>query len=315
MSTFRNIEDRRKEVLKFIRPGNIVVVFDTETTGLDPKAEKIIQFSAAKVLVNKDLSFKLIDSVDIYINPEKPLPVEYDKKGKVKFSIAELTGITDEQLKDKPNENICFPVICKFMEDADVWVAHNIAFDIEMLRETSNRTRFYLEERPMFDTLLMARDLIPEGEVSKHKLCVLTEYLFPEENISFHNAYNDVEATVKIFNYFLKQYYSTPEKKEQKRTVRLISASYYDSPYAYDRRIRLSLSDGNYGDIYYDMSKQPRYWKHKKTSKAERLFDSIDMADIERQFMNKYGYRFGCNTMDEAADSFAEWSNKQKRNA
>jgi len=313
MSTFRNVKERRNEVLKYIKSGAIVVIFDTETTGLNPKTDKIIQFSATKVKVNDDLSFTTIDSLNIYINPGRPLPIEYNSKGKVKFSIAELTGITDEQLKDKPDEVACFPKICEFMESADVWVAQNAKFDISMLRGTADRVRYCMEERPVLDILVMARDLIPKEDVPNYKLCSLAEYLFPEENISFHNAYNDVDATVKVLSRFVKQYYTMNLDESPKRTVRLERAGYFDSPYTYDRRIRLKLSEGDFGDIYYDITKQPRCWTHKKTAKAKRLFESIDMADIERQFMNKYGYKFGHNTIDEVADSWIEWHKEKKK--
>ena len=52
---WRNINFRKEEIFKFLKPGDVITVFDTETTGLGSSA-KIIQFSAVKYRIEKDLS-------------------------------------------------------------------------------------------------------------------------------------------------------------------------------------------------------------------------------------------------------------------
>ena len=119
---WRNINFRKEEIFKFLKPGDVITVFDTETTGLGSSA-KIIQFSAVKYRIEKDLSLTEIGIIDLYINPEMNLPEK----------ITELTGITDEMLKDMPTEKEIGPKLLEFIEDSDVLAAYNIKFDLRMI--------------------------------------------------------------------------------------------------------------------------------------------------------------------------------------
>ena len=64
-----------------------LVIFDLESTGLDLVNDRIIQISYVKVSPNGDEERK-----NIFVNPGKPIPHE----------VQELTGITDDDVKDAP---------------------------------------------------------------------------------------------------------------------------------------------------------------------------------------------------------------------
>lgn len=303
-NTWRNVKERQEEIKTLVTPGCKVALFDTETTGTNPKKDRIIQFSGAIYKVTENYEFELMDCLNQYINPGRLLPIEYYANGKVKFSIAELTGITDEQLADKPSEKQAFPKIAKFMAGADVWAAYNAPFDINFLRETSLRTGIFLDERPILDVLVMARDIIPKDETENYKLGTITKYLFPDDNTAFHNAFNDVEATTKIFKFFISEYNNMVIEEGDKIPVHMERAGIFFNPYNWrQRRIRFTLSEGEEGDIFYDCWN--KVWGHKATPSAKKLFAKIDLRDLESQFVQKYG--FGKKTFDEIVDSWVEY--------
>ena len=87
-----------ENLLKIFENETEICMFDTETTGLNAMEDVIIQISAIKCRLP---DMEEIGRIDYYINPEKPLPAK----------ITEITGITDDFLKDKPTEKEIFPEI------------------------------------------------------------------------------------------------------------------------------------------------------------------------------------------------------------
>ena len=76
------------------------VCLDLETTGLDPKTDKIIEIGAVKVR-----NGEIVDSFQSFVNPGRMLPAK----------IIELTGIHDEDLKDAPSIEEVLPLFLEFV--------------------------------------------------------------------------------------------------------------------------------------------------------------------------------------------------------
>ncbi|MGA1856511.1 3'-5' exonuclease [Azospirillum sp. 11R-A] len=98
-------------------PKKIGVVIDLETTGLDPINDEIIEIGMiAFEFSSEGAVFSIIDTVESFRDPKRPLTSE----------VSEITGITDEMIKNKklPRKRIS-EIILK----ADVIIAHNAAFD------------------------------------------------------------------------------------------------------------------------------------------------------------------------------------------
>jgi DNA polymerase-3 subunit alpha (Gram-positive type) len=116
----------------------------------------------------------IVDSIDLFINPGRAIP----KK------ITEMTRITDEMVKDAPNEKDVIAKIRNFIKDA-ILVSHNAEFDIGFLNEALLRSGAEKIDNPVIDTLALSRYLFPEARY--HNLGALCR------NLEI-TSYNDDEA-------------------------------------------------------------------------------------------------------------------------
>ena len=183
-----------ENLLKIFAEENEICVFDTETTGLKPLGgDTIIQISALKLKLD---DFSEIDRLDMYINPGRPLPPK----------ITEITGITDEFLSTHPLERDAFARIFEFFGTEPVIAAHNTRFDKSFIEQLYERNgKVFLPKREC-DTLEMARDLIPKGEIENHKLGTLAHLYGIDEGLTFHNSMDDVIATSRLLRIFKSEY-------------------------------------------------------------------------------------------------------------
>lgn len=156
-----------------------MIVFDLETTGLKPSTEEITEIAA--VLVRDG---QIIDSFQTYVNPHKPIPPE----------ITELTGISDETVRDAPDLADAVPRFLEFAGERPL-IAHNAGFDMSFLNAATKRLGI---ERAFtsIDTLEMSRILLPH--LNKHKLNVLAKELAvgPFEH---HRASEDATVLARIW--------------------------------------------------------------------------------------------------------------------
>ena len=154
-------------------------VFDLETTGFNPKMEKITEIAVCKVK-----NGEIIDEFTTFVNPEKTIPK----------NVQELTHITDDMVKDAPVLKDVLPKFLEFVKDSTL-VAHNATFDIGFIKYFADE--YGLEFKPsVIDTLTISRELYTS--VENHKLGTLAEFL----GITLegaHRAINDTRATAKVF--------------------------------------------------------------------------------------------------------------------
>ena len=154
-------------------------VFDIETTGLDASSCKITEIGAVNV---KD--GKILEEFNMLINPEMPIPKE----------ITEITGISDETVKDAPTIAEVLPQFFEFAKDR-ILVAHNANFDTGFIRKAAEDLGIDFSNTYL-DTLSMSKYLVPE--LGKHKLDTLAKY-FKLGDFNHHRASDDAAMLAQIF--------------------------------------------------------------------------------------------------------------------
>lgn len=165
------------------------VVFDLETTGLDPKdGNSIIEIGAVRVKNNK-----IIDRFDELINPGVKLSTE----------IINITNITDDMLVDKPSEEEIVKKFISWVGD-DILVAHNAKFDLSFLKMAYFKYSLGAFNFYVIDTLGLSRYLEPQERY--HNLTVLMErYHINWDENKHHRADYDSEGTSLILYEMLKR--------------------------------------------------------------------------------------------------------------
>ena len=163
------------------------IVFDLETTGLNPASEEITEIAAVRVVEGE-----IRGSFQTYVNPHKPIPAE----------ITELTGISDETVADAPDLDKAVPEFLAWAGEGQYpLVAHNAGFDMGFLRTACQRLGIE-REFTSIDTLEMSRLMLPH--MHKFKLNILAKELQvgPFEH---HRASEDAAVLGRIYVKLLKR--------------------------------------------------------------------------------------------------------------
>jgi DNA polymerase-3 subunit alpha (Gram-positive type) len=159
------------------------VVFDLETTGLNIKRDRIIEVGAVKVS-----SGLVIDRFLTFVNPGMKIPQR----------VTELTGITDDMVKDAPGIGQVLDEFNQFASGC-VLVAHNATFDFGFMRQKAARIGKDFEYT-VLDTLAMARLMYPD--MPSHRLNSLAKKMgIPQ--FRHHRAESDAETASEIFRKML----------------------------------------------------------------------------------------------------------------
>ncbi len=160
------------------------IIFDTETTGLDNRADRIIEIGGIELFNH----FPTGKTIHLYINPG-------DRK--VHPDAMAVHGITDESLKDKPPFADVADEILAFFEGAK-WIAHNATFDMGFVNaEFARLGRPPILPDMVIDTLAMARRKHPMGPNSLDALC--RRYGIDNSHRTRHGALLDSELLAEVY--------------------------------------------------------------------------------------------------------------------
>ncbi|WP_458413866.1 PolC-type DNA polymerase III [Schinkia sp. CFF1] len=161
------------------------IVFDVETTGLSAVYDTIIELAAVKIR-----NGEIIDRFEAFANPHHPLSA----------TTIELTGITDDMVKDAPDIEIVIKQFKDWVGD-DILVAHNASFDMGFYNMGLKKIGDKKAANPVIDTLELGRYLYPE--LKNHRLNTLCKR-FDIELTQHHRAIYDAEATGYLLIKMLK---------------------------------------------------------------------------------------------------------------
>ena len=161
------------------------IVFDTETTGMDPfSGDRIVEIGAVE-LYNHLPTGK---TLQLYINPEREVPQE----------AIDVHGITNEFLKDKPIFSQVYSEFVDFVGEDSVLVAHNAEFDMRFVNwELEQVGHPAIPPKRVVDSLKIAREKFPGSPANLDALC--RRFNIDNTERTFHGALLDSELLAEVY--------------------------------------------------------------------------------------------------------------------
>lgn len=156
------------------------IVFDLETTGLSQQNDRITEIGAVRVK-----NGEVVEEFNTFVNPGMPISAK----------ITELTGITNDMVKDAPAEDEGLRLFYEFCGDCRVLIAHNAPFDTGFVKKAAERSDLPYPFTSI-DTVPIARALYPN--LKNHKLDTVAKALqLPPFN--HHRACDDARVLAQIY--------------------------------------------------------------------------------------------------------------------
>lgn len=172
-----------KKLLRLFEDGAIFTAFDTETTGLYPAKDRVIEIGAVRF--SKD---GVQEQYSQLINPEKPMP----------YMAMKVNGITDSMLCNQPLFPAVYPKFADFLKSS-ILIAHNTRFDVSFINselEKANLPELKAPHVPAYDTVRLAQKCYPH--LGKFNLQYLASVLIIPV-YSAHRALDDARVCMEIF--------------------------------------------------------------------------------------------------------------------
>jgi DNA polymerase-3 subunit epsilon len=159
------------------------IIFDTETTGLDPVRDRLVEIGCVEVINHIPTG----RSFHTYLNPGCAVSPDAFR----------VHGLSDEFLAGQPAFASVADEFLAFVGEASV-VAHNASFDLAFINAELGRTgRPPLGEERVVDTLMMARRKHPAGPNSLDALC--TRYGIDLSQRTLHGALLDATLLAEVY--------------------------------------------------------------------------------------------------------------------
>ncbi len=160
------------------------IIFDTETTGLDPKTgDRMVEIGCIEMVGRVETG----RTFHAYFNPERDMPPEAER----------VHGLSAAFLATKPRFAESVDELLTFLGDAPL-VAHNAGFDFGFLNNELERIgRVAISMDRMVDTVAIARKRHPGAKLSLDALC--TRYGIDRSHRVKHGALLDAELLAQVY--------------------------------------------------------------------------------------------------------------------
>ena len=160
-----------------------LAVVDVETTGLDPKNDRVIEVGVVHMRGGE-----ILESWGHLIDPERDIP----------DVVVQITGIQQSDVDGKPTFRDIIDELRSRLTDR-VFVAYNLGFDSAFLKSEFDRARVPWPESPCLDPLVFAREF--HKDAGSKRLGKVAERL-GIELLEAHRAVNDAEVAGKVLYAF-----------------------------------------------------------------------------------------------------------------
>lgn len=162
--------------------GLTFVVFDTETTGLEPARDALCSVAGVRIVNNRLISGEIFD---VLVDPGRPIPAVASR----------VHGITDAMVAGAEPPSVVVARFRAFLDDG-VLVAHNAAFDLSFLRREEEAAGIAFDA-PVLDTVLLGAHLFGTREsLTLDALAERFGVTIPPE--ARHTALGDARATAQV---------------------------------------------------------------------------------------------------------------------
>ncbi len=159
------------------------VVFDTETTGLNHRKDRIVEIGCVELLNHVPTG----ETFHTYVNPEREMPA----------AAFEVHGLSDTFLTDQP---VFAEIADDFVDflDGVALIAHNAPFDLGFVgAELARLKRDPLEPAEVIDTVALARKKFPGAQATLDALC--RRFEIDLSGRSKHGALVDAELLAAVY--------------------------------------------------------------------------------------------------------------------
>lgn len=167
-------------------PTTAFTVFDTETTGLDPKLNRVVEIGGIR-FDGRGIAARF----NVLVNPGVPMPSEVTK----------INGITDDMLRGQPASSVALPDFLRFIGES-VLIAHNAPFDVSFINEELARIGLPALKNRVIDTRIFAKETFPN--LPKYALQELA-VRFHIDVMDAHRAEDDARVCMELFLVCLKE--------------------------------------------------------------------------------------------------------------
>lgn len=160
------------------------IVFDTETTGLDPKdGHRVVEIGCVELLNHLPTG----NDKQWYVNPERDMPEEAFR----------IHGLSEEFLREHPVFGEVAQDFLDYIGEAKL-IAHNAMFDLKFINaELVGTGAPKIERKRMIDTIVLAREKIPGAQYSLDALC--RRFGIDLERREKHGALLDSELLAEVY--------------------------------------------------------------------------------------------------------------------
>ena len=164
----------------------VFTAFDTETSGLEPKLNRVVEAGAIRFD-----ALGISARFNALINPKIPMPAE----------VTRINGITDAMLMHEPDAAAILPDFVEFLGNT-VLVAHNAPFDVAFINEELARLGRPPLANRVIDTRILAKETFPG--LPNYKLQDLASR-FGITAVDAHRAEDDARVCMELFLVCLKK--------------------------------------------------------------------------------------------------------------